>query len=384
MASLRRHPRSPYWQAIINLPDGRRTNRSTGTTNKKEALLIALKFEEAANMGQQGTLVERRARKTIADIFAISNDSSLETSSIKQYLQSWLKRKQIENCEATAERYSAILRHFIAYLGPKAEQDISHLNSREISAARDQLAQKLTPSSANLMVKTLRTALNQALRDGFVDTNEASRVTLIKRLKKAKRRPFTKPEIRKLLKAADFEWQGIILCGLYTGLRISDIALLTWENLDLVNAVLTLESQKTERRMDIPIAPRLKQYFDELPAGDDPAAPLFPEVYTRRVANKTSGPTSAQFRKIMVKAGLAEARTHNTTGKGRTSKRKLNELSFHCLRHTATSMLKNAGVSDAVARDIIGHDSEAISRQYTHIDMTAKRKAIESLPDILN
>ena len=384
MASLRRHPRSPYWQAIIYLPDGRKTNRSTGTTNKKDALQIALKFEEAANMGQQGTLVERRARKTIADIFAIANKTALETSSIKTYLQSWLKRKQIENCEATAERYSAILRHFIAYLGSKAEQDISHLNSREISAVRDQLAEKLTPSSANLMVKVIRTALKQALRDGFVDTNEASRVTLIKRLKKAKRRPFTKPEIRNLLKVADFEWQGIILCGLYTGLRISDIALLTWENLDLVNAVLTLEFGKTERRMDIPVAPRLKQYFDELPAGDDPAAPLFPSVYARRIANKTSGPTSAQFRKIMVKAGLAEARTHNTTGKGRSSKRETSELSFHCLRHTATSMLKNAGVSDAVARDIIGHESEAISRQYTHIDMAAKRKAIETLPDILN
>ena len=384
MAWLRRHPHSPYWQAIINLPDGRKTTRSTGTTKKRDALQIALKFEEAANMGQLGTLVERRARKTIADIYAIANDSSLETSSIKTYLQSWLKRKQIENTEATAERYSAILRHFIAYLGPKAEQDISHLNSREISAARDHLAQKLTPSSANLMVKTLRTALNQALRDGFVDTNEASRVTLLKRLKKAKRRPFTKPEIRKLLKAADFEWQGIILCGLYTGLRISDIALLTWENLDLVNAVLTLESRKTERRMDIPIAPRLKQYFDELPAGDDPAAPLFPDVYARRVGNKTSGPTSAQFRKIMVKAGLVEDKNHQSTGKGRGAKREVSKLSFHCLRHTATSMLKNAGVSDAVARDIIGHDSEAISRQYTHIDMTAKRKAIESLPDILN
>ena len=85
----------------------------------------------------------------------------------------------------------------------------------------------------------------------------------------------------------------------------------------------------------------------------------------------------------MVEAGLAEARSHNATGKGRSSKRETSELSFHCLRHTATSMLKNAGVSDAVARDIIGHDSEAISRQYTHIDLAAKRKAIEALPDIL-
>ncbi len=66
------------------MPDGRRTTRSTGTSKKKEALLIALKFEEAANMGQQGTLVERRARKTIADIFyLIANRATLETSSIK-------------------------------------------------------------------------------------------------------------------------------------------------------------------------------------------------------------------------------------------------------------------------------------------------------------
>ena len=75
-----------------------------------------------------------------------------------------------------------------------------HLNSKDISKARDEVSKKLTPSTANMMVKVIRTALNQALRDGFVDTNEASRVTLLKRLKKAKRRPFTKPEIRKLLK----------------------------------------------------------------------------------------------------------------------------------------------------------------------------------------
>ena len=85
----------------------------------------------------------------------------------------------------------------------------------------------------------------------------------------------------------------------------------------------------------------------------------------------------------MVKAGLVEDKNHQSTGKGRGAKREVSKLSFHCLRHTATSMLKNAGVSDAVARDIIGHDTEAISRVYTHIDMAAKRKAIESLPDIL-
>jgi hypothetical protein len=64
-------------------------------------------------------------------------------------------------------------------------------------------------------------------------------------------------------------------------------------------------------------------------------------------------------------------------------RRELNALSFHSLRHTATSLLKNAGVSDVVARDIIGHESEAVSRNYTHIDMETKRKAVDGMPDVL-
>jgi hypothetical protein len=46
-------------------------------------------------------------------------------------------------------------------------------------------------------------------------------------------------------------------------------------------------------------------------------------------------------------------------------------------------LLKNAGVSDVVARDIIGHESEAVSRNYTHIDTETKRRAIDAMPDVL-
>ena len=77
----------------------------------------------------------------------------------------------------------------------------------------------------------------------------------------------------------------------------------------------------------------------------------------------------------MADVGLMPARTHRKTGDGRSVKRAQNEISFHCLRHTATSLLKNAGVSDAVAQEFIGHDSPEISRNYTHIETSALRKA---------
>lgn len=45
-------------------------------------------------------------------------------------------------------------------------------------------------------------------------------------------------------------------------------------------------------------------------------------------------------------------------------------------------MLKAAGVSEAVARDIIGHESAEISRHYIHVDDEAKRVAVDKLPDL--
>ena len=44
--------------------------------------------------------------------------------------------------------------------------------------------------------------------------------------------------------------------------------------------------------------------------------------------------------------------------------------------------MKNAGINASVVMDIIGHESEAISAHYTHIDEETKRKAIALLPAI--
>lgn len=86
--------------------------------------------------------------------------------------------------------------------------------------------------------------------------------------------------------------------------------------------------------------------------------------------------------RIRVDAGLAKPRSNERTGKGHSEPRQTGGLSFHCLRHTATSLLKNAGVSEAIAMDIIGHDSRVISTLYTHIEGDAKRLAISKMPDM--
>ena len=87
----------------------------------------------------------------------------------------------------------------------------------------------------------------------------------------------------------------------------------------------------------------------------------------------------------MAAAGLVQSRGDHKkkAGKsGRGMRRQLSDISFHALRHTATSILKNAGVNEAVVMDIIGHESESISRNYTHISMASKRAAVDQMPDV--
>lgn len=100
--------------------------------------------------------------------------------------------------------------------------------------------------------------------------------------------------------------------------------------------------------------------------------------------NYFNGLLSKQFRALLVKAGLAEPRRNRETGTGnRGVKHKCDELSFHSLRHTFVSWLKDMGATDSIARDLAGHESADVNRLYTHIAPAARQDAVNRLPDIL-
>jgi integrase len=386
MASVRKHPRSPYWHACFALPDGRYTQRSTGTADKRDAQRIAIKFEDASREAARGRLIESRARKTIADIFSLANSNKLPSQTVNAFFDGWLKRKELEASDGTFEKYSGVVNQFKESLGGKVERDISSITAADVATFRDSLAQKLSTGTVNIALKIIRAAFAQARKDGLIDVNEAERVSTLKRRDSFERRPFTLDELKRIYEAADEEWKGMIRFGLYTGQRLGDIASITRRKLDLQRAELNLSTHKTARRQILPLAPPLLRHLQSLHLADDPDAPVFPRAFAtiQRTGGRVSQ-LSNQFREILVKVRLAEPRTHKAADgrkNGRTAKREMEALSFHSLRHTATSLLKAAGVSDAVAEEFIGHDSAAISQQYTHIPTEALQKAAETLPEI--
>ena len=73
---------------------------------------------------------------------------------------------------------------------------------------------------------------------------------------------------------------------------------------------------------------------------------------------------------------------HRSKGKGRDAKRSSNGLSFHALRHTAVSLLKDAGIPEAVVMELVAQDSKAMSAHDTHVGTEALAKAVAALTEI--
>lgn len=387
MASVHKQPGRPNYFAAYYSAEGKRLFRSTETKDKRQAEGICSAWQKAEWLKRTGKLNPERAREVIAEgvasAFAASGDD-LPRDTIKEWCKRWLQTKELETETGTYLRYKGILTRFVEGLGTKAAKDLSLLNAADIQNFRDQQAKALSHASANLSLKILRVWLGAAFKKGFITNNPATQVDRIKDSKEEKRRPFTLAEIKMILNSVKGkEWEGLILFGCYTGQRLGDLARLTWQSIDLLKKQISFVSRKTERRMHLPIAKPLLNYLLSLASTDDPKAFVFPK--SAKVAQKRVGTLSNQFYEILTNVGYATVRSGEATKKGRGAggaKREVSELSFHSLRHSATTMLKAAGVSDVIAREIIGHESEAVSRNYTHFDAEDLREAIEKLPDV--
>lgn len=380
MASVWKHPKSRFWTACFTDDNGCQRKRSTKLTDRGKALVMAQKFEAAYCM----KLTEAQARKVVSDIYEHVHGEQLYHATVREFLADWMKHKKSETSPGTCKRYQNAVDKLIEFLGDRADRDIAYVHKRDLAELRNRTAADLSVSTANTDLKILRVAFHQAVTDGLRLDNPGAAVRTLEDRKEAdasERRPFTEKELQALLAVAEGEWKGLILGGLYTGQRLGDLASLTSRRIDLDEQLLTFRSQKTGRDMVIPIAAPFLAYLRKHPPGD-PDAPVFPQAFAeKKEANGESRRLSAQFHALLVKAKLADARPKDkNSGRGHSVKRTVSELSFHSLRHNTTSWLKKAGVPESVVRDIIGHESELVSREYTHMDDETKRKAILKLP----
>ena len=378
MASLWKHPKSRYWTACFTDSLGRRRKRSTKETNRKKAEMIAAKLEDAAR--------KKRTFKQVKDIIEdlrseITGERTNDTS-LRDYITIWLSEKADETKKSSMQTYRTATQKFLVSLGAKADETMTEITRNDILAFRKSMVGKISATSVNHNLKCIKMLFKAARKNQIIEENPAETVDTVRKASVQKRRPFTQDELRLTLNAADPEWKSMILFGLYTGQRLSDIAGLTWANLDLQRDELHFTTAKTGRSMNIPWAAPLRKHLDSLPKAQKYTAPLHPNAYTTVTKVGKTTTLSNQFADILANAGLRKPVEHRKKKEGRESPRDQNELSFHCLRHTAVSLLKDAGIPDATVMEMIGHSSLQMSQRYTHVGKEALVKAVASLPNL--
>ena len=377
MASVHKRPGSPFFHAAFYLPNGTRTLRSTKQRKKAKAMEIALKWAEASRIGRENRLTESQARRVIGDIAMIANREGLKQYTVESFVKAWLENKLEGIAERSKAAYQKTSQEFLNHIGARKAHPVEVVTPSVVLEFKSALSKNVSHATVNQKLLIMRGCWSWGQRLSVVLDNPFKAVELANTDNKdIERRAFTLDELRILLRTCDTDWKTMVLIGLYTGQRLGDIGSLTHGQIDLEAREIKFHTQKTKRRMVLPICGPLYRHLMELPSSDDPNAPLMPSK-----SPLISGTMSRQFGEILEKAELVQRAV--TIKRTASDKRRTQaELSFHSLRHTATSLLKGAGVSDAIAMEFIGHDSKSISREYTHIEQSSLRRAADLLPDI--
>ena len=294
-----------------------------------------------------------------------------------------LEEKQPSVSLSTYLYYRKAVDKIISYLGEvRAEEPIGPISRADLIGLRNTLAKEVSSATVNHDLIAIKAIFRTARQAGYIAEDPAELIKPVREFRDSsplsRRRPFTIPELQTLLATCDPEWQSMIKIGLYCGGRLGDIALLRWVNIDLERNELRFEARKTGKQVLIPLVGALRTHIEGLPSSDDPRAFLHPRAGASMERRSSSATISQRFGELLELAGLRPLKERRACGAG--ARRSFAPLSFHSLRHTAVSLLKDAGIPQATVMELVSHSSVEMSALYTHVGRESLERAAEAFP----
>jgi integrase len=358
--------------------NGVQKRHTTGTANRKDA--------DAELDRIKSLLAAKKAETLTAEVIAAITGRQPPKITLKQEVAAWLTQAEHATEEKTFARYTGIMETFAAHFkandtGPMLG-DVTTEQLREYFTAR---LRDVSPSTANLERKLLRMFFKQARDAEAIKSNPVLPIKHFKGKGVVKRLPFTIKQLKDIYASAEHAWQYMVLGGFYTGFRMGDLATMQWEKIDWAGRVFNTRDDKTDKSLHIPIAAPLfdwlhKEWFQQMQPESGFIVPELADLYN----TSGSGALSNAFYKLMKAAGIKlpdRAKKHRKEKEGRSARRQTNALSFHSLRHSFITFLKSTGASQAVAKELAGHSSDALSDHYTHMPPAALADAVSKLPE---
>lgn len=238
---------------------------------------------------------------------------------------------------------------------PLGNKPLDSITPLELEELKTKLLRKgLAPASVRLIIGNVRRVYNKMEEwDLYAGAKPMAKIKMPK-VDNARDRFLSADEAQTLLAAVKKRsqlWHDISLISLNTGMRLSEILGLRFQDVDLKNKVLHLDG-KTGRR-SIPMNEVILTAIKEVWEKRKGTGLLFPnnkgEVFSSSSANNS-------FKRAVVDAGL------NPPNVDRRHK-----VVFHSLRHTYCSWLAMEGVPLYIIGEMVGHSSPDMTKRYSHL-----------------
>jgi integrase len=373
-----KRPRSPFWVCCYRDANGRWLKKTTKQTDRNKAVKFCVRIQEAADHGRARSLTESKAREILSEILEQTTGKPIQQWTVRKWLAHWLEIKERVLSPHTMAQYRQVLRDFQQSLGARADLTLDHITSSDALAYRDAtLKGGRGEGTANQSMTVVSAAFNAAWRQDHIKKNPCLALDSLHKKARAnatKRGTFSSAQVAKLVHAAEGDWKAAILFGYYTGARVSDVANMRWESIDLSAEEICFTPSKTGKEITFSLHPNLKQVLKKGRKGIGKAF-LFPALAGRDTGGGKG--LSACFAAIMERGGV-EGNISRVVEGGR----RISSLSFHSLRHSFTSALANAGIAEEVRMKLTGHSTRDVHAGYSHHEMELLRSAIAALPKI--
>lgn len=328
-------PGSGEWWIRYNDSNGRYRREKAGS--KSVAIKLVDKRRTEALQGKKLPEKLRRATVTFADI----------------------SRDALAYSKAHKRTYGDDLARMERILGWFRDRSADSITPQEIERHFEQCIEdeKWAPSTVNHYRSLLSLTYRLAIRDGKATSNPA-RATRHRREDNSRVRYLTPEEETKLRTEMEARWPGHspeLDIALHTGLRLSEMYGLDWQDVDLARCLILIRRGKNGESRYARLNSIALKALTELRKRSDGTGAVIRNLEGEPLA----GPRY-WFEKAIAKAGIAD-------------------FHWHDLRHTFASRLTMAGVGLRATQDALGHKSIAMTVRYSHLAPDFLLNVVEKL-----
>ena len=386
------------WIGSVELPniDGKRRTKTVSSKDRNKAMDKLKKLRRDVEDGR----IAVTGKATVA-----------------QWLERWIEEIHGPTIRPTTKiSYLACIRlYIIPAIGSKRLEKLLPQDIRDMHRHAAKTSQRAAQKSHVI----LQRALSDAFNEGMIVRNVAAVVHKPK-AKTVQREPLNADQAKHLLRVAidrEDPWATRWAAALLLGPRQGEALGLQRDRMDLDNGIIDLSWQLQQLQQTHGCGPKTKDGFPcgRVRVGFCPQRhwnlpPDFDFQVLHRSIVLTRPKTKAGYRLVPIPAPLwemlrrmpsGETNPHNlvwhhpdgrplgprddyANWKLALEAAGLPPAPLHVARHTTATLLLEAGVSEQVRMQILGHTSVQVTRGYAHVDQSLAREAMRSLDNLLS